>query len=426
MKRSAIISLLCVLALGGFAAWLLIERSHPHSDDKHGHSHDSHDGHDDHAEESPRGPHNGRLFSDGAFTVELAIFEAGIPPEFRAWFTLDGQLLQPDKVALTVKLTRANGVVDEHTFSPAGDFARSPAEVYEPHSFHYTVIAGHNNRTHRWELDAPEMQTVIAAEAAERAGVKVAIAGPAKLAEILPVYGQVRVNTERVSRATARFAGLVQETRKSIGDRVSAGEVLAIVEANASLTRFEVPAPRSGMIIARDATVGETVPESTALYTIADLSEVWIDLNIPRGDQTRVELGQAVAIHAEGMATEHGVIAWLSPFGAVETQTLIARVVVSNPDTHWRPGLFVQADIKVGTHDAAVAVHESALQTLFDFNVVFSQHGELYQARPLELGRRSDGYVEVLKGLNAGETYVSENSFLIKADIGKSAASHDH
>ena len=69
---------------------------------------------------------------------------------------------------------------------------------------------------------------------------------------------------------------------------------------------------------------------------------------------------------------------------------------------------------------------ESGLQTLFAFTVVFTQHGDVYQARPLELGRRSGGYVEVLKGLAAGEPYVTENSFLLKADIGKSGPSHDH
>ena len=68
----------------------------------------------------------------------------------------------------------------------------------------------------------------------------------------------------------------------------------------------------------------------------------------------------------------------------------------------------------------------SAVQTLFDFTVVFSQHGDVYQARPLTLGRRGGGFIEVLKGLTAGERYVVENSFLIKADIGKAGASHDH
>ena len=92
----------------------------------------------------------------------------------------------------------------------------------------------------------------------------------------------------------------------------------------------------------------------------------------------------------------------------------------------WHAGLFVKAEITLSEATVPVAVKASALQTLFDFTVVFSQHGDLYQARPLELGRRSGAYVEVLKGLKAGERYVTENSFLIKADIGKSGASHDH
>ena len=90
------------------------------------------------------------------------------------------------------------------------------------------------------------------------------------------------------------------------------------------------------------------------------------------------------------------------------------------------PGLFIKAEIALGEKVVDVAVRESGVQSLFDFTVVFSQHGELYQARPLELGRRGSGFVEVLKGLEAGERYVVENSFLVKADIGKSGASHDH
>jgi len=128
----------------------------------------------------------------------------------------------------------------------------------------------------------------------------------------------------------------------------------------------------------------------------------------------------------DGAPAAAGPIAWLAPTSSSEAQTLVARVVLPNPDARWRPGLFVKADITLATHAVPVAVRESALQTLFDFTVVFTQHGEVYQARPLELGRRSGGYVEVLKGLAAGERYVTENSFLIKADIGKSGASHDH
>lgn len=86
----------------------------------------------------------------------------------------------------------------------------------------------------------------------------------------------------------------------------------------------------------------------------------------------------------------------------------------------------MKAEVTLSEETVPVAVRESALQTLADFTVVFSQHGDVYQARPLELGRRSGGLVEVLKGLKAGERYVTENSYLIKADIGKAGAAHEH
>ncbi len=423
MNRKALLPLFVILAFGALATWWLLETNHAHHEhasDDHGH------GHDDHAEEAPRGPHNGRLFNEGAFTLELAIFEDGVPPEFRAWFTLNGQSLPPAAVQLAVRLIRPGNVVDEHIFAPDGDYARSSVVVYEPHSFRYEIQARHGEHTYRWELDAPEMQTTIAADTAQRAGVAVEAVGPVVMAETLAVYGQVRLNADRLARATPRFGGLVREARKSLGDLVAVDEVVALIEANDSLAVFEVKAPRAGTIIARTATAGETISEGAALYTIADLSEVWVDLYIPRGDQPRVRPGQIVAIHSEGVADAAGKISWLSPLGSAETQTITARVVVSNPDGRWRPGLFVKADITVATAEVPVAIRESALQTLFDFDVVFSQHGDLYQARPLELGRRSGGWVEVLTGLRAGELYVTANSFLIKADIGKSGASHDH
>ncbi len=425
------LSLIAVLALGGAAAYFMVESGHDHSatggHGDHGHAHGAH-GHDAPAEPAEaKGPHNGRLLRDGDFTLELAIFERGTPPEFRAWFSQAGQPLPPSAVQLTVQLTRPGGKIDEHRFTPSGDFVRSPDTVYEPHSFSYKIAARHGDRLHRWEFAAPEMQTTLAADVAARSGLATAPAGPATLVETLPVYGQVKLNANRLGRAVPRFAGLVREARKSLGDPVAAGEVVAVLETNQTLASIEVRAPLAGVIVEREVHAGQTVAEGATLYTIADLSEVWVDLQIPKRDQSRVKVGQAVTLHADdgGPATA-GTISWLSPFGDAATQTLIARVVLANPDARWRPGLSLKADIAIAEASVPVAVKESGLQTLFDFSVVFSQHGDVYQARPLELGRRSGGYVEVLKGLAAGERYVVENSFLLKADIGKSGASHDH
>ena len=429
MKLKLPLTILAILVLGGGFAYYFVGSNRDSAAaaaagrDEHGHG-----DHDDHAEEEgERGPHGGRLLEEGDFAVEIAIFEQGVPPEFRVWLTQGGKPVAASDAKLTIVLERPGDVTDTHTFTPEDDYLRSNAEVYEPHSFNYTVVAEHAGRTHRWEFAAPEMQVTIADDVAERAGVVAEVAGPAIMTETLSVYGQVKLNADKVARAVPRFGGIIREARKALGDTVTAGEVVALVETNQSLATIEVKAPIAGIVVDRDVNAGETVPDGTALYTIADLADVWVDLNVPKRDQARVKVGQSAVIHADdGGGDAAGTISWISPVSSAEAQTLIARVVLANPEQRWRPGLFVKARISLSEERVPVAVKESAMQTLFDFTVVFSQHGDLYQARPLELGRRGGGYVEVLKGLRAGERYVTKNSFLIKADIGKSGASHDH
>ncbi len=421
MKFKLPLTILAILTLGGGLAYYLVKSRHDPAAEtagEHGESAEA---------EGKKGPHGGRLLEDGDFALELAIFEQGVPPEFRAWFTQAGKTVAPGSVKLTVDLKRPGGVTDTYTFTPEGDYLRGNAEVYEPHSFDYSIFAEHAGKSHLWEFAAPEMQVTISADAAQRAGVVAEPAGPATMTETLAVYGQVKLNANKVARAVPRFGGIVREARKALGDTVTAGEVVAVLETNQSLATIEVQAPLAGVIVDRDVNAGETVADGATLYTIADLTEVWVDLNVPKRDQARVQVGQAAIIHADdGGARAKGTISWISPISSAEAQTLVARVVLDNTDQRWRPGLFVKAELTLSEQTVPVALKESALQTLFDFTVVFSQHGDRYQARPLELGRRGGGYVEVLKGLRAGELYVTENSFLIKADIGKSGASHDH
>jgi cobalt-zinc-cadmium efflux system membrane fusion protein len=408
------------------SAWLY-QGAHAH--DEHGHEGHGHEGHGHEAAEESvvKGPNRGRLLADGDFTLELAIFEAGVPPEFRAWFTKAGKAVAPADVKLSVTLMRPGNIEDRFVFASEGEYLRGDHEVVEPHSFNYVIVAEHAGVAHKWAFEAPEMQTVIPAAAAEKAGVKVEKAGPAELEESIEVYGRIALDQDGVRRATSRFPGVVLEARKSLGDKVVAGEVVARVENSHTLVSAEVKAPGAGLIIARSGAVGETVAEGTPLYTIASLEKVWVELEVPRKDLARVKTGQSVVLKADdGTEVAKGTIVSISPLLSADTQLAIARVVIPNPDGGWRPGGFVKGAIAVSSSRASVTVKSSAIQTLFDFTVVFSQHGDVYQARPLELGRRSGDRVEVLKGLAEGETYVSEGSFLIKSDIGKSSASHDH
>ena len=99
---------------------------------------------------------------------------------------------------------------------------------------------------------------------------------------------------------------------------------------------------------------------------------------------------------------------------------------MENPDGALSPGLLVAGDIVVETFDVPLAVENRALQSFRDWSVVFIQVDDTYEIRPLELGTSDGTLTEVLEGLQAGDRYVVDNSYLIKADIEKSGASHDH
>ena len=108
----------------------------------------------------------------------------------------------------------------------------------------------------------------------------------------------------------------------------------------------------------------------------------------------------------------------------------IARVIVNNRELpasqQLLPGELLNSEILVSSEQAAVVIDQQALQTLEGNAVVFVQNGDEYQARPVRIGRSLHGQLEVLDGLQAGERYVVNNSFLIKADIGKAGAAHEH
>ena len=114
------------------------------------------------------------------------------------------------------------------------------------------------------------------------------------------------------------------------------------------------------------------------------------------------------------------------PGTATASQSTVARATLANTDGLWRPGSAVKARITVDQKPASLVVPLSALQTFRDWDVVFVRVGDTYEARPVELGKRDGAQVEILDGLQAGDQVVVEQSYLVKADIEKSGASHEH
>jgi cobalt-zinc-cadmium efflux system membrane fusion protein len=242
---------------------------------------------------------------------------------------------------------------------------------------------------------------------------------------VIELQGTVLPHPNSVTEVRGRFPGVVQSVQKDIGDSVKRGEPLASVQSNESMQTYVVNAPRDGTVIAREARIG-SASSNNALYVIADLSRLVADFKVYGRDLGRIAVGQTVRVSSlDGEDTIVGTIDRILPTLDVKNRAATARVLLNN-DPNWRPGLFVQGLAIVADHEVPLAVRQSGLQSFRDFTVVYARVRQTYEVRMLDLGRRDGEFVEVLSGLEPGTTYVSENSYLIKADIEKSGASHDH
>lgn len=374
------------------------------------------------------GEHGGRLLQRDGYTVELAIVEDGSPPRLEAWLYRDGKPLPPGAGTVEVQLTRLGGQRERYTLAaqPQGRLMADTV-VAEPHSFDVAVTARVDGRSLQWNYPSYEGRTVIAAPMAKQAGIRSAPAGAGTIADEHEVQGLLTPVEGRVANVTARFPGPIRSLGANVGDRVRAGQVLASIESNLSLTRYSVTAPISGVVLSRSAAVGSVAGEGTTLFEIADLSSLWVDLHVFGADAQHIQPGVPVEVTrlSDGVSAKT-TLERVLPGTATASQSTVARATLANDDGLWRPGSAVKARITVAQQPAALVVPLASLQTLRDWDVVFVRVGDAYEARPLQLGKRDAQRVQVLSGLRPGEQVVVDNSYVVKADIEKSGASHDH
>jgi len=280
---------------------------------------------------------------------------------------------------------------------------------------------GHDEHEH-----GHEGHVELSEEARKNANLKIEEAGGARIQTRLPLYGRIASNEEALAHVQPRFPGVVKEVHKRLGDPVAKGDLLAVVESNDSLRAYDIKSEVAGTVIQKDITLGEFVKNEDTIYTVADLSTVWVDLVVFREDFHTLKIGQSVEVHpGAGEEVIQSKVTYISPFGTEGTQSMLARCEVPNPSGDLRPGLFVTAGVSTGVIEAPVAVKRAAIQTLKEKTVVFVEEGDVFEAREVELGAQDHAYVEILHGLSPGDKYVSDNSFILKAEIGKEEAEHE-
>ncbi|ESQ87983.1 hypothetical protein ABAC460_17480 [Asticcacaulis sp. AC460] len=391
--------------------------------DEHGHEEAGHE----EGEEAAKGPHGGRLLENGDIAIEVTIYEDGVEPEFRFYPYLKKKPVDPKLVAVTTVLTRLGGKVDTFSFAPEGDFLRGQGVVREPHSFDVAIKATYAGKESSWKYASYEGRTTIAPEAAVTAGVQAEAAGPAVLAERIDMSGRVEITPEGKSEVRAWYPGRIMSMTGELGQTVKKGQVLARVESSESLQTYSIPSPISGVIMEKNASVGGVAYDSP-LYVIANPNALHAEFFVFPRDAERIKVGQDVEVRTlSGETKLMAKVESLLPSTDPTTQTVMAHVrLPAGAAANFRAGLGVEGSFLVGAQDVPLAVRTNAIQRFRDFQVVFAKVGNTYEVRMLKLGRQTPEWTEVLEGLDPGEVYVTQGAFLIRADIEKSGASHDH
>ncbi len=195
---------------------------------------------------------------------------------------------------------------------------------------------------------------------------------------------------------------------------------LGVSGGGGALNRFELRAPYDGLVVERSLSIGEAVKEDTPIFTIADMGTVWVEVAVPAKDLPLLKVGDRVTVRATAFDAETtGNVAFIGALVGEQTRMARARILVPNPKGTWRPGLFVNVEVRATDAEVPVAVKADALQMLGTQTVIFVREGSQFVAHPVTTGRRDGSQVEIAHGLPPGTRYATRNSYVIKSELAK-------
>jgi len=300
-------------------------------------------------------------------------------------------------------------------------FVPSQNEHHEDHANH-SDHAGHDDN-HGEHEEHGEITLAIL----EEFGAEVGTVSSGILEETIQLPGEIQIDPDRLAHITPRFDGLVKAVFKNIGESVKKDELLAVVESNESLTAYEIRSSIDGIIIDRHLTKGETAQTTEHYFAVANLSEVWVNLNVFQKYLSELEIGQSVALLINLQAPMVlGKISFISPTIDEHTRTATARVILKNPSGHFRPGQFVTGVVTLVKTHIKMILPKTAIENIGGLPIVFAQDEYGFEPMNIRIGRENQQSVEILSGLNPGQKYIKKGGFILKAQLAKSSFSDGH
>lgn len=440
-----------------------------------------------------KGPHGGRLYRDGDFSAEVKIFEEGVEPHLRVYGYLKDKPLKPEDLKANIYIKRLDAEQNIQ-FKPESDYLIGNEIVYEPHSFLMIVNVDYQGKKHTWKWDTKEGRVTMLDSSIKSSGLELLKVEPMMFENALELKGELKFPDNFESLVAPKASGTLIRTYRTIGDKVSQGDLLATVQSqdlirlnaersiamnnlqfsrikmeqertlfqkrvspeidyinakrefDAAQTRanelnnlinsyggsgngtVEVRAAMSGTILEAVGAVGSNVTPSSPIFKIANTSQLLAVVNVPADKLNAINPTNRVKVKPQsptGTEEALGTIKYISDVIDPKTRTAQVFVEIAN-QFKWRSGQLITAHFFENQSLKPMVVREDALQNFRDWDVVFIRVGNDFEARPLELGEKYNGFVEVKSGLKAGQVYAAGNSYLLKAELGKSGATHDH
>ena len=410
-RQRIAIAVLIALGLGGAAA-ILASGPGATAKDSHGdhagHGEaDGHEKHDDHG--GGRGGDHGEDNTAGAAPEAIAMTEAQIaaagigldtagPASIRTTTRLPGEVgMNEDRTAHVVP--RVSGVVEAVPVA-LGQAVRK-GEVL-------AVLASPQVSDQRSELLAAQKRLQLARTTHERERAlweeKISSRQEVDLAEQALREAEIAVSNAR-------------QKLLAVGAAPEGG----------ALNRYVLRAPFDGVVVEKHLTLGEQVKEDASVFVLSDLRTVWTRVDVPASEAGRLRVGARAVVRAAAFEqSAEGTVADVGPLIGAQSRTAPARIVLSNPDRVWRPGLFVNVDLVTGEASAAVTVASDAVQVLEGRPVVFVRTAGGFAAQPVKTGRSDGRRIEIVEGLRPGARYAAVQAFVIKSEAGKGSATHSH
>ena len=236
-------------------------------------------------------------------------------------------------------------------------------------------------------------------------------------------------STLAVQRAAEAAATAAENRLHLLG--MSQQQVDAFLQSGQISARFAIKAPTNATVVQREVTLGELVgPDRESLLVLADTRSPWVLADVTEANLRNVTIG-AKAWVTIGTERWQGSVTLVSPFVDTATRTASVRIEIPNSGGKLKPGMFAQAEIEVLIEGGALvlAVPDEAIQTVEGGPAVFvpvKDEPNTFAKRAVTIGKVVGGMVPILDGLQSDEEMVVKGSFILKADLGKAGAAHEH